>query len=67
MIAYQNEQKTPNMIAFGSTKWTASNPDESKLWVNSSDIIWTPTQSGSAKLQYILGLSKESFFSKKQS
>lgn len=55
MIAYQNEQKTPNMIAFGSTKWTATNPDESKLWVNSSDIIWTPTQSGSAKLQYILG------------
>lgn len=55
MIAYQNEQKTPNIIAFGSTKWTASNPDESKLWINSSDIIWTPTQSGATKLQYILG------------
>ena len=55
MIAYQSEQKTPNMIAFGGTKWMTSPADESKIWNNSSDIIWTPTQSGSTKLQYILG------------
>ena len=55
MIAYQNEQKNPNMVSFGATTWTASPTDESKLWKSSSDIIWSPTQTGSTKMQYILG------------
>lgn len=59
MIAYQGEQKNPNMIAFGSTKWTSSPSDETKVWKNSSDIIWTPTQSGATKLQYILGAGQK--------
>jgi hypothetical protein len=59
MIAYQSEQKNPNMIAFGITKWTATPTDETKVWKNSSDIIWTPTQSGSTKLQYILGAGQK--------
>lgn len=54
MIAYQSEQKDPNIITFGTTKWSSTPSDETKLWKNSSDIIWTPTQSGSTKLQYIL-------------
>ncbi len=59
MIAYQSEQKNPNMIAFGTTKWVASPTDETKMWKNSSDIIWTPTQSGATKLQYILGAGQQ--------
>ncbi len=59
MIAYQGEQKNPNMIPFGNTKWSSSPSDESKVWINSSDIIWTPTQSGSTKLQYILGAGQK--------
>lgn len=59
MIAYQGEQKNPNMIAFGTTKWTSTPIDETKVWKNSSDIIWTPTQSGSTKLQYILGAGQK--------
>jgi hypothetical protein len=59
MIAYQSEQKNPNMIAFGSTKWITSPSDEAKVWKNSSDIIWTPTQSGATKLQYILGAGQK--------
>lgn len=59
MIAYQSEQKNPNMVAFGATTWTASPTDESKLWKSSSDIIWSPTQTGSTKMQYILGAGQK--------
>ena len=59
MLAYQNEQKKPNIIAFGSTKWTGSPMDESKIWENSSDIIWTPTGSGNTKMNYILGAGQK--------
>ncbi len=59
MIAYQNEQKKPNIIAFGSTKWTGSPIDESKIWENSSDIIWTPAGSGATKMNYILGAGQK--------
>lgn len=54
LIAYQGEQKNPNMVAFGSTTWTSSPADESKLWKSSSDIIWSPAQTGSTKMQYML-------------
>ncbi len=59
MVAYQSEQKNPNMIAFGITKWSTSPSDITKVWKNSSDIIWTPTQSGSTKFQYILGAGQK--------
>ena len=47
------------MVAFGSSVWTSSPTDESKVWKNSSDIIWSPVQSGSTKMQYILGPSQK--------
>ncbi len=59
LVAYQSEQKKPNMVAFGSSVWTSSPTDESKVWKNSSDIIWSPVQSGSTKMQYILGPSQK--------
>ncbi len=59
MIAYQNEQKNPNMVAFGTTVWTATPTDETKIWKSSSDIIWSPTQTGSTKMQYILGAGQK--------
>ncbi len=59
MIAYQWEQKKPNVIAFGTTKWSSSPIDESKVWTYGSDVIWTPTQSGSTKMQYILGAGQK--------
>lgn len=59
MIAYQSEQKNPNMVAFGATTWTASPADESKLWKSSSDIIWSPSQTGSTKMQYVLAAGQK--------
>ena len=59
MIAYKDEQKNPNMVSFGTTKWTTTPVDETKMWKNSSDIIWSPTQSGSSKSQYILGTGQK--------
>ena len=59
MIAYQSEQKNPNMVAFGTTTWTASPTDETKIWKSSSDIIWSPAQAGSTKMQYILGAGQK--------
>lgn len=59
MIAYKDEQKNPNMVSFGTTKWITTPVDETKMWKNSSDIIWSPTQSGSSKSQYILGTGQK--------
>lgn len=39
LIAYKDEQKLPNMVAFGST-WSSTPSDMSKFWKNSSDITW---------------------------
>ena len=47
------------MVAFGTTTWTSTPTDESKLWKSSSDIIWSPTQTGSTKMQYILGAGQK--------
>jgi len=54
LIARKSEQKNPNMIPFGATTWTASPSDESKLWKYSSDVVWTPSQTGSTDMQAIL-------------
>ena len=39
LIAYKDEQKLPNMVAFGST-WSNTPTDLAKFWKNSSDITW---------------------------
>ncbi len=59
LIAYQNEQKNPNMVSFGSTVWTPTPSDESKLWKTSSDITWNPSQTGSTKMQYVLAAGQK--------
>lgn len=41
LVAYKNEQKTPNLVSFDS-KWTPSSADETKMWKSSSDVVWTP-------------------------
>jgi hypothetical protein len=53
LIAYKDEQKTPNMVRFGNTTWTANPSDETKLWKNSTDITWIATGTG-ARSNYIL-------------
>lgn len=58
LVAYQAEQKNPNMVGFGTTTWTSSPTDVSKVWKNGSDIVWV-TQSGSTKMQYILGAGQK--------
>jgi hypothetical protein len=58
LVAYQAEQKNPNMVSFGTTTWTSSPTDASKVWKNGSDIVWV-TQSGSTKMQYILGAGQK--------
>jgi hypothetical protein len=52
LIAYKDEQKLPNMVAFGST-WSSTPSDMSKFWKNSSDITWIQTGSG-GRMNYIL-------------
>jgi hypothetical protein len=52
LIAYKDEQKLPNMVAFGST-WSSTPSDMSKFWKNSSDITWISTGSG-GRMNYIL-------------
>jgi hypothetical protein len=52
LIAYKDEQKLPNMVAFGST-WTSTPTDLAKFWKNSSDITWISTGSG-GRMNYIL-------------
>ena len=52
LIAYKDEQKLPNMVAFGST-WSTTPTDLAKFWKNSSDITWISTGSG-GRMNYIL-------------
>lgn len=52
LIAYKDEQKLPNMVAFGST-WSSTPTDLAKFWKNSSDVTWISTGSG-GRMNYIL-------------
>lgn len=52
LIAYKDEQKLPNMVAFGST-WSSTPTDLAKFWKNSSDITWISAGSG-GRMNYIL-------------
>jgi hypothetical protein len=53
LMAYKEEQKLPNLVTFGNTKWISMPSDESLLWKNSEDITWIPSGTG-GKSQYIL-------------
>jgi hypothetical protein len=52
-MAYKEEQKLPNIVAFWNTKWISMPSDESLLWKNSEDITWIASGTG-GKSQYIL-------------
>lgn len=54
LIAYKDEQKSPNMISFGKTTWTTSPTDTAKFWKNASDITWVPAGWTGSRLNYIL-------------
>ncbi len=53
MVAYKEEQKTPNIVRFGNTTWTSNPANDAQFWKYSSDIIWVQAGSG-GKNQYIL-------------
>lgn len=45
LVAYKDEQKTPNMVAVGAN-WVPSSSDESKIWKSASDVVWMPSTNG---------------------
>lgn len=47
MIAYKDEQKKPNMVKVGTTTWTMSPTDETKIWKDPAELTWAPVGSGS--------------------
>lgn len=54
LLAYKEEQKTPNMVALGNTKWSSLPSDESLMWkTDNPEITWVDSGSG-GKSQYIL-------------
>jgi hypothetical protein len=52
-MAYKEEQKYPNMVSFGNTKWVSMPSNDALLWKNSEDITWISSGTG-GKSQYIL-------------
>lgn len=53
LIAYQDEQKLPNMVPFGST-WTPSPIDTTKFWKSSPEVVWAQLGAGDNRLNTIL-------------
>lgn len=53
LIAYKDEQKLPNMAAFGST-WTSEPTDPSKFWKSAPDVTWISMSGTGGRLQSIL-------------
>ena len=53
LSAYKEEQKTPNMVRFGTTTWSTTPASEANVWKYSSDVIWV-TPSGETKSQFWL-------------
>lgn len=53
LIAYKDEQKTPNMVKFGNSTWTTTPASEAGVWKYSSDVIWTTAGTG-AKSSFTL-------------
>ncbi|MFZ2255503.1 MAG: hypothetical protein WAW59_04030 [Patescibacteria group bacterium] len=54
LVAYQDEQKLPNMVSFGSTTWSNTPTDLSKFWKNTSEITWVPAGASGSRMNYIL-------------
>ena len=53
LSAYKEEQKSPNMVRFGTTTWSSTPASEANVWKYSSDIIWV-TPPGETKSQFLL-------------
>lgn len=47
LIAYKDEQKTPNMVKFGNSVWTTTPASEAGVFKYSSDVVWTSAGTGS--------------------
>ena len=41
LVAYKNEQKTPNMVKFGNSTWVSTPVSEAAIWKYSSDVAWS--------------------------
>ncbi len=62
LSAYKEEQKSPNMVRFGTTTWSTTPASEANVWKYSSDIIWV-TPPGENKSQFLLaGAQKVKFY-----
>ncbi len=42
LVAYRDEQKNPEMVSLGGSKWASTPADASAIWKYSSDVLWTP-------------------------
>ncbi len=60
LVAYKEEQKSPNIVKFGNTTWAMTPVSEAGIWKYSSDIIWT-SGSGS-KSSFILSPGQKAKF-----
>ncbi len=62
LVAYKDEQKTPNLVKFGNSTWTSTPTEDSKVWKYASDVVWVSSGTGS-RTQYVLSpSSKIKFF-----
>lgn len=43
LVAYKDEQRLPNMVGVGGASWVAVPGDETQLWKDASDVVWTPS------------------------
>lgn len=53
LIAYQDEQKLPNMVPFSSV-WTPSPIDTTKFWKSSAEVMWTQVGAADNRMNSIL-------------
>lgn len=60
LVAYKNEQKIPEMVSFDS-KWVPASADESKMWKNTSDVIWLPGTDSKGDSFMLLAGEKKKF------
>lgn len=58
LVAYKEEQKSPNMVKFGNSTWTATPADDTKIWKYSSDVQWIggsgTTASGATRSSFMV-------------
>lgn len=61
LIAYKDEQKSPNMVKFGNSVWTTTPASEAGVFKYSSDVVWTAAGTGS-KSSFTLSPSTKAKF-----